>query len=128
MPVYSVKILQDGLSVDEDDDGKASSPLLQPTRVEETIEETTSEPHDQQYWVRESNRYDIKQYYYGRIFCIPFIFFTKCYICFWNFALHFIEDFYIFVCKMSAQCVFSVCEIIQRLYTMLIFVFYIQFL
>ncbi|XP_026094564.1 putative cation exchanger C521.04c isoform X2 [Carassius auratus] len=47
---YSVKILQDNSTLETEEDGKPSSPLLLPTPVGETIEEPTESPPNDHYW------------------------------------------------------------------------------
>lgn len=47
---YSVKILQDNSTLETEEDGKPSSPLLLPTPVGETIEEPTESPPHDHYW------------------------------------------------------------------------------
>lgn len=92
VPVYSVKILQDGLSVEEEHDGKASSPLLQPTTLEETTEEPTREPHDHRYWCRLST-------YVWLLVGIPLLAVTHSLMCLISWLL----VFTIPVAKMSAK-------------------------
>lgn len=52
VPVFSVKILQGNSTLEAEENGKPSSPLLLPTPVEETIEEPTGSPQDVHYWWR----------------------------------------------------------------------------
>ncbi|XP_059401846.1 uncharacterized protein cax2 [Carassius carassius] len=47
---YSVKILQDNSTLEAEEEGKPSSPLLLPTPVGETIEEPTESPQNDHYW------------------------------------------------------------------------------